>query len=131
MYQNFNKQARDLILYFLSKFFPDPDQLIRPIKALELTTPVEVLEEVFTGVNLTENFNILAKEVRKYNENIPPLFSSYSSLSATMKTFGTALNEYFGGVEETGILITISDIFEEKSQRYIRSYIESKQDLTL
>ncbi len=39
-----------------------------------------------------------------------------------MKMFGTAINTEFGDVEETGILIAISDIFEEKKQRHIGSY---------
>jgi len=126
MYPQFNKKARDLILFFLKKFFPDPEKLIFPIKPLKISSSARRLEKIFTGESITENFNILAKEVRKYNETIPPLFNSYSSLSATMKTFGTALNESFGGVEETGILITISDIYEAKSERYIKSYFDSK-----
>jgi len=40
-------------------------------------------------------------------------------LSPTMKSFGTALNDDFGGVEETGILITISDIYEDKKERHL------------
>jgi hypothetical protein len=40
-----------------------------------------------------------------------------------MKTFGTAINDEFGMVEETGILVTISDIYEEKAHRHLVSYI--------
>jgi len=36
-----------------------------------------------------------------------------------MKTFGTAVNPEFGNVEETGILVTIDDIFEEKKERHM------------
>ncbi|MCY1305194.1 hypothetical protein D9M70_549870 [compost metagenome] len=39
-----------------------------------------------------------------------------------MKSFGTAQNEDFGEVEETGILITIADIFEAKKERHITSF---------
>lgn len=39
-----------------------------------------------------------------------------------MKIFGTAINDEFGDVEETGIFLTISDIFEEKKQRHIETY---------
>jgi hypothetical protein len=41
------------------------------------------------------------------------------NLSPTMKTFGTAVNPEFGGVEETGILVTIADIFAEKKERHM------------
>jgi len=40
-------------------------------------------------------------------------------LSPTMKFFGTAVNEHFGKVEESGILITIEDIYQSKIERHI------------
>jgi hypothetical protein len=43
-----------------------------------------------------------------------------------MKTFGTALNDEFGEVEETGILVTIADIYEEKKSRHIDTYERDK-----
>ncbi len=127
MYTHFNIYARDLILYFLGRFFPDPDKLVFPINPIQLKTPVEILEKVFTAETLEDNYKLLSKEVRKLKENIPPLISAYSALSSTMKTFGTAINEGFGGVEETGILVTLGDIYEGKKERYVRSYIESKK----
>lgn len=54
--------------------------------------------------------------MRALGENIPPLFNSYMNLSPTMKTFGTSLNPEFGDVEETGILVTLSDIYESKKR---------------
>jgi hypothetical protein len=46
-----------------------------------------------------------------------------------MKMFGTALNPEFGGVEETGILVTIPDIYPSKKERHIDSYLKQKQKL--
>ena len=43
-------------------------------------------------------------------------------LSPTMRVFGTAINDEFGNVEETGILIAFSEIFEEKKKRHIETY---------
>ncbi len=43
------------------------------------------------------------------------------NLSATMKTFGTAVNHHFGDVEETGILLTVEDIFADKKDRHLTS----------
>ena len=48
------------------------------------------------------------------------------NLSSTMKSFGTALNKKFGEVEETGILISIDDIFKQKKERHINSYLKEK-----
>ena len=128
MYPHFNVYARDLILYFLGNYYPDPEKLVYPKNPLSLKTPVKELEKVFTGSNIDENYNLLSKEVRKQNENIPPLISSYTALSRTMKTFGTAINHDFGGVEETGILITIGDIYEAKKERFVKSYIDWRNE---
>ncbi len=122
MYTHFDAFARDLILYFMQRFFPDPEVLVRPYHPLPIQTPLHELEEVFTGATFEENYKILSQKVRERDENIPPLFNSYMGLSPSMKTFGTAINEGFGGVEETGILITIKDIYPGKSKRHIDSY---------
>ena len=126
MYTHFNIYARDLILYFLGRFFPDPDKLVYPMDPIELQSPEEKLEAVFTANSLEENFKLLSQEVRRQKENIPPLINAYAALSSTMKTFGTAINHNFGGVEETGILITVADIHETKKERYIQSYLENR-----
>jgi hypothetical protein len=61
----------------------------------------------------------MSKLVRDLGENIPPLFNSYIKLSETMITFGTAINHHFGDVEETGILVTIKDIYDSKIERHL------------
>jgi len=40
-----------------------------------------------------------------------------------MKSFGTALNPSFGGVEETAIMVTLEDMYVEKYERHIKSFI--------
>lgn len=46
------------------------------------------------------------------------------NLSPTMKLFGTAINDGFGEVEETGILIAVDEIFDEKRVRHIDSFVK-------
>jgi hypothetical protein len=122
MYTSFDTLARDLILFFLQKYFPDKENLVEPFHPLELTTSQKVLNSIFTGCNYAEDYKILIQKVRKLGENVPPLVNAYMNLSSTMKTFGTALNEHFGGVEETGILVTVDDIYEIKKERHIVTY---------
>ncbi len=131
MYSHFNVVARDLILYFLERFFPDPDNLIVPIEPLSLKTPVSELEKVFKERTFAENYKVLQKLVRHNKENIPPLINSYMGLSPTMRTFGTAINDHFGGVEETGILVTIDDIYDAKKERHVKSYLKSSVGMNL
>lgn len=46
------------------------------------------------------------------------------NLSPKMKVLGTAINDEFGDVEETGIFLAISDIYEDKKMRHIRSFYQ-------
>ena len=126
MYQDFDRLARDMILFFMHKYFPDPEDLITPVNPLKINTSEKVLNNIFTGYNYQEDYRILVSKVRKLGENIPPLFNAYMNLSATMKTFGTALNDHFGNVEETGILVTVSDIYDIKKERHFETYDKGK-----
>lgn len=120
MYSQLNREARDLILYFLKTNFPDPDHLVYPYPKVDLPILMEEekLKSIFVGASYNENFRILVKNVRDRGASVPPLVNAYMSLSPTMRTFGTSLNAPFGDVEETGILVTIADIFEEKAKRH-------------
>jgi hypothetical protein len=122
MYPQYDHLARDLVLFFLQKFFPDPDNLLVPRESLPLRHDRVFLDSIFTGSTYEENYKILIQQVRAKNENVPPLVNAYMSLSRTMKTFGTALNRSFGNVEETGIIVTISDIYDFKIDRHIATY---------
>ena len=48
------------------------------------------------------------------------------SLSPKMRVFGTAINHEFGEVEETGILIAINEILEDKKKRHIETYLNEE-----
>lgn len=120
MYGDYNREARDILLYFLKKYFPDYDNLIEGIYPIELQFDTEKMEQMFCGGNYAEDYKILTREIRKCKENIPPLINSYMNISPSMRVFGTVTNPDFGGVEETGILITINDIYPVKSERHFK-----------
>ncbi len=126
MYPDFDTLARDMILFFLHKYFPDNEQLIFPIDPLIIETSEKILNNIFTGCNYDEDYKTLIQKVRKLGENVPPLVNAYMNLSATMKTFGTAVNHHFGDVEETGILLTVEDIFPVKKDRHLTTYKKEK-----
>ena len=123
MYPSYNRFGRDMILYFLKKHFNDKDQLITPMQPLLIETDKKVLEKLFCYCTYKEDSKVLNTEVRKLGYNIPPLVNAYMSLSPTMRMFGTAINDGFGDVEETGILIAVDEILEEKRVRHIESYL--------
>lgn len=122
MYPSYMQTCRDMILYFMNKHFPDHDNLVSPITALHTDYDAADMEKLFTGDDFKTDYKILNAEVHKYGLSIPPLVNAYMSLSPTMRMFGTAINDEFGNVEESGILLAVSEILEEKKRRHIESF---------
>lgn len=122
MYPSYSEHCRNLILHFLHKHFPDNDNLVTPRNPLVTGADDEAIAKIFSGENFKEDYRILNSEVRQWGYNIPPLVNAYMGLSPTMRIFGTAINDEFGDVEETGIFLVIDEIFEEKKQRHISTY---------
>lgn len=122
MYPTYDAVCRDMILFFLHKYFPDPDGLVRPIKALELHADRAALDAIFSGGDFKTDYRTLNAEIHARGYNIPPLVNAYMGLSPTMRMFGTAINDEFGNVEETGIFLTIAEIFPQKKERHINTF---------
>ena len=111
MYSSYQTVARNTLIYFLHKYFPDRDRLVTGRHPIDLGLDDPYYERIFTGENYVENYHILIQRIREFNENIPPLINSYMNLSPTMRVFDTVENPDFGGVEETGILLAIKDLY--------------------
>lgn len=128
MYPHFNREGRDLLLYFMNHYFPDNESLVVPKEKLRLTyeTGIETLKNPFENLDYKEGYKYLNSKIRSLGENIPPLINTYMNLSPTMRTFGTALNDEFGEVEETGIMITLADIYESKKHRHMDTFVRDR-----
>ena len=127
MYAHFHTRARNLIQYFFLKYFRDRESLVTPIHPFIFDIDMEEMEALFTGGDYKEDYKTLVQGVRNYGENIPPLFNAYMNLSPSMKTFGTVLHEGFGRVLETGIIVTVEDIYAVKKDRHIETYLLTKE----
>ncbi|MCW3788407.1 GNAT family N-acetyltransferase [Plebeiibacterium sediminum] len=124
MYTHFNQEARDLILSFMNKYFGDPDKLLYPLDEfkVKISLTQERVNEIFKGPTFVEDYKILNRLVRELGESIPPLVNAYMNLSPSMRSFGTAVNDRFGDVEETGIIITINEFNKAKTERHVETY---------
>ena len=131
MYSHFNSEARDKILAFMRHYFPDKEDLVTAVFPLDYTSDVTTFLANLSALDYKEGHALLNKEVRALGENIPPLVNSYMNLSQTMKTFGTSQNPFFGDVEETGIMVTIDDIYPSKKERHLDSYSKEKSQRNL
>ncbi len=126
MYPEYNRQARDLIQYFLFKHFEDKENLVVPMDPLVIETPEEEMKKILHETEFKEDYKLLNAEVRRLGVNIPPLVNSYMSLSPTMKMFGGGINHEFSEAEETCILVTFDDIYDAKKARHVDSFIKEK-----
>lgn len=130
MYANYNREARNLILYFLELHFPDLEKLVTPIDPLPIEVNPRQVHELFPSVNFKANYRALNKYIRGLGINIPPLVNSYMSLSPEMRVFGTAINHGFGSVEEIGILISLDKILADKRERHIQTFSTSAEQMS-
>ena len=120
MYTHYHQEARDLLLSFMSHYFPNRPDLCAPKKELDAPHDKALYHQLFDkDLTYEEGFKLLNRLLKERGEYIPPLINIYMGLSKTMITFGTAQNPDFGDVEETGILVTIADIHQEVKDRHI------------
>lgn len=128
MYPSYNQAARDLILHFLWKHFPDPDELVRPLEPVLPQSSAGLMDVILKDRNFKEDYRNLKDAVRRIGTSIPPLVNSYINTSPTMKMFGTAVNHEFSEVEETAILVCFHEMYEDKVSRHIEAYLKGFMD---
>lgn len=122
MYPTYNRECRDMLLFFMRKHFPDRDNLVKPVNPICQDANNDALARLFCNDDFKADYKVLNAEIHRCGFNIPPLVNAYMSLSPSMRMFGTAVNDEFGNVEESGIMLTISDIYEVKKSRHIATY---------
>jgi hypothetical protein len=131
IYPQMDEQVRCAIIFYLEKYFHDKENLFLP-KNTEIIPKnyIQKFEKMFkNNFGAKENFKILNVFVKEKNENIPPLIRAYIGLSESMRTFGTCIDAEFGNIRDTGIMITIDEIYEDKKKRYLENYYAIKNML--
>ena len=123
IYPSYNTDAREMIQYFLKKYFHKGARMIDIRKKVRVNNPRR-FRHLFTGDNFKEDYRTLKAEVQKLGTNIPPLVNSYMNLSASMIYFGTGINDEFADVFDSGILIDFEGVYPEKTARHIESFLK-------
>ncbi len=127
-YDNYNKDALDLILTYFDQCCKPEKELFKPKEEKEYLRPVnEDNIKLFENRSLEEGHKILQAEMRKIDQQIPPLVNIYINTSPNLQVFGTAHNKEFGNVLETGILIPIDKIYDHKLTLHV-NYNQKKNN---
>lgn len=120
LYDSYNVEARNLLLYFLDKHFGDKESLLRGRCPLQSDIDTAKMEELFVGESYDEDYRILRSAIKEHHEIIPPMMNAYMNLSPDMRVFETIHNPELGNVYETGIMVTIAHIHSDKFERYTK-----------
>lgn len=125
MYPGYDKSCRDLILHFLWKHFPDEDCLVRPKTPIMPEIDGKLLDLILSSEDFKSDYRNLKDAIRKMGSGIPPLVNSYMNTSPTLKMLGTAINDEFSNVEETGILVCYNEMYADKRDRHREPYLKN------
>ena len=122
IYREYPTEAREMIMCFL-KYFGKGRRLIHIRKEVKVEKPERYLR-LFKGLEFKDAYRVLKTEVMKYGVSIPPLVNTYMNLSPSMVFFGTGINDEFGDIYDSGILVTFEDLYPEKRQRHADSFMK-------
>lgn len=125
IYPQYDPVSRDLIYAYLHRYHHDHKGLFRPKLPLDIGVEgQELADDIFVGEDATLNYQLLQRAVRARGTTIPPMFSAYLNVTSTLQFFGNALNDELANVFETGIMVLVDEIHEDKQMRYIGAYID-------
>lgn len=126
IYSTTKTQARKAMIYYFNHYFCDKQQLLIP-RQPEIFTDDDLqwLTSIIQGDDYKTDFKNLNRFVRSLGECIPPLLHAYLDLSPTLCTFGTVFDSDFGDIYDTGLMITLNDVYQIKKERYIASYLKN------
>jgi len=123
IYPDYNTTARELIYAYLNRYHKGEEGLFEPYHLL-LIRPIDT---PFEGEDKQENYHILQRAIREQGTVIPPMFSAYLNLTNDLQFFGNAINDELANVYETGIMVDLDTVYQEKKDRYITPYIQWKE----
>ena len=122
IYRGYPTEAREMIMVFLRKYFGRHSRFIRIRKEVKVEHPHRY-SKLFKGLDFKEGYKVLKAEITKMGVFIPPLVNTYMNLSPTMDYFGTGINDEFGDVYDSGLMINFEDLYPEKRQRHLDSFL--------
>ena len=121
IYRQYPTPAREMIQVFLNKWFGAARfRRVKLVKPARIRKPLKYAK-LLKGSTFKEDYRILKAYVSEYGVSIPPLVNSYMNMSPYMQYFGTGINDEFGDIYDSGILIPFKDMAEDKINRHVKT----------
>lgn len=121
IYPQYPTPAREMIQVFLNKWFGAIHlRMVKLDKPVKVKRPSRYAKHL-TGETFKEDYRCLKTFVSGYGVSIPPLVNTYMNMSAHMQYFGTGLNDEFGNIYDSGILIPFENMADDKVSRHVKT----------
>ena len=121
IYRQYPAPAREMIQVFLNKWFGAAKmRRVKLVKPARVKRPIKYMK-VLKGLTFKEDYRNLKAFVSDFGVSIPPLVNSYMNLSPKMQYFGTGINDEFGDIYDSGILIPFKYITDDTIERHVKT----------
>ncbi|MCQ2059481.1 MAG: GNAT family N-acetyltransferase [Bacteroidaceae bacterium] len=122
VYRSVPVGLRDILRFFLVKYYADKESLVYPTDPLEYQTDKETLATLVSGNNFKEDYLFVKNYMRHAGFCIPPLINSYILLANSMKIFGSAVCSDSTKEEDTAMLMSIDQMNPDKLMRHVLTF---------
>lgn len=119
---NYSSEAKDMIVFFFSKWFPPKRNYITSINPFELSkNSVEKLNQIFNGDDYQKELVILKNLLDNHGFTIPVLYKQYADLCLPggVQFLGFNIDSNFGNCVDALILVDLYYLKENKKRRYL------------
>jgi hypothetical protein len=123
IYPHYPVEAREMVMYFLNKYFGRMTTLVHIRKKVRIRNPRR-FHKLFPHGSFKEDYKVLKAEISKLGVNIPPLVNTYMNMSPSLIYLGTGINDEFANVYDSGMLVATDEIYPEKRERHINSFLK-------
>ena len=119
---NYSSEAKDMIVFFFSKWFPPKRNYITSINPFELSkNSVKKLNQIFNGDDYQKELVILKNLLDNHGFTIPVLYKQYADLCLPggVQFLGFNIDSNFGNCVDALILVDLYYLKENKKRRYL------------
>jgi len=126
IYRTYDNVAHDLLLHFLDKHFGDKRGLVKPTTPVTPASDPRMMDLILRDESFSDDYKNLKNAIHRLGTKIPPLVNSYMNTSPSMMVMGTSISPHMFNVEETAILVGLTDMYDDKKARHIESFTKDK-----